>query len=378
VEDDLTICLQGGRYDAHHGVPLSALAALASFGSLLKSVARDRYFEVHEDRRRVPSGFDAAWEPVLTNIRPGSALCVVSLHQPHPEGDDEHRDAYAEAPQRTLQLIESLASADHSPPPWCSLGTMRHLRELVGLVEEGESLSAWRESSRPGSPARLDHQARRRADDALARLERSPRRPVQRVGRVHSVDVSPPSVSLMLREGARSLRFAATPALVNEAKGLLSDDLEHLILVRGTGSLAGQDGGLKDLSAQTLVMIGGPPLNARLSALTQLTTGWLDGEPESRPPTKALAREVARQVWETIEAIGCDRPAVFAVPDGGLELIWRADHGTVRALFSANGRSVTTSFIDLRARAVSRNAPVDHLSLLHRWIEARLRGPLEA
>ncbi len=121
-------------------------------------------------------------------------------------------------------------------------------------------------------------------------------------------------------------------------------------MIRLTGAALWTADGRVLGDATAVQIIAGPPVTARLQALRDLRGGWLpEAEGASAAPDPALLAVIGDRIWRIIELAGVDRPHIFALPDGGLELAWR------RADVRATARFSPTS-VDIAACAVSVTA----------------------
>ncbi len=70
--------MEGERFD-EHAIPLELLKDLAVLEEMVIEVAKWRYLQDHEDRKRTPRGFTDGIALKLTAVEPGSAIPRIDL-----------------------------------------------------------------------------------------------------------------------------------------------------------------------------------------------------------------------------------------------------------------------------------------------------------
>lgn len=121
MDDNKTFKLRyvGSRFTGAR-MPLNVLSDLPAFRDLLVSFARDEWKERHPERKRVPKGFDASLTLDLTQIEDGSALpnLVWSrdvAQQTLPGFEDELAEIVEEAYVDIVQLFKGAANGQAAP-----------------------------------------------------------------------------------------------------------------------------------------------------------------------------------------------------------------------------------------------------------------------
>ena len=374
MSEQLELYLKGGRYDAVEGLPLELLPTLRHVGELLHSVARDLYFAEHPDRHRVPMGFESSFTPALTQLTGGSASCVVSGWDRVPERQRHFHEA---ARGELMSLLAVAADPALVWPEWCSPESQRAIVESLSLLEEGETLRCrtGADLKEPGPAVTVGFSARVNAQRAVARGRVEGSTPFSLVGRIVRLEKEPWAIGLKLREGDRPVRVPIDESLIVSAQGEFQANAEHLTLVRGLARPLRQGAGRQYVVARSLERIGGPAIGARLKELVELPVGWFDEEPESKPPSRAFARDIERQLWALIETLGCPRPSLFPTPEGCVEALWRHPTTTVTLLFGLTPRTVQATVVDLAAGVAVDSPDVPTLAALHGWLTPHLGGP---
>jgi hypothetical protein len=351
----INLHLKGGRYDAVNGVPTESLPALAAFGALVRSVAKDLFYHRNPDRERLSPGFDKAFMPAIVRIEGGGSADADFVGWGQFDNDDWH-DLYDDAQDEVMALLEKSGGNVVAFPGYLSLRSKRQLAEALRLVTEDETLEATPiddEASGRGKVVRLDAYARDRVVAVVEASQATSEEPFSIAGRVKGVQREPWVIQLYYREGNRILNVPVTDQVRDAAMRDLVDDVNVLVWLSGSAS-RDEEGRRTFECANKIRRVAGPSISKRLEVLQDLQDGWVDEEPRSRAPTKRMLRWVEQQVWDMIEEIGCDRPYLFAMPDGGVEALWKVGSQRTVVRFSASDKRVQGLAMRDRQKQVER------------------------
>lgn len=358
---------KGGRYDQQHGVPLAALPGVAKIERLVRSVARDLFFDGNEDRRRVSPGFDDTFIPAITRlVGGGSADCDVSWSPPDHDGNT----AYFEAAQTEIvELLESFNQEAPVVPPWLSRESTQVLADVLESINEQESMK-W--DATEGEEVTVGFEVRERVKAEAARPRPATEEPFQVVGRLYRLADDPWAVGVHVWETKRPVTVPVQQAL--KSKITEAWERNETTLVRLTGiAKRDADGCRHFVEALTIEIIAGPPLTARIEELASIKEGWLGDEAEAKVPNRRSLALVERSLWALIERIGVDRPYLFLQPDAGVEAVWKTNLKTVSVRFTF-GEQVRISgvSVDRSARTLLRSETVTSLEKLDNWLLTEL------
>lgn len=360
---------QGGRYDAQQGIPLSSLAGLSKIERLVRSVARDLFFDGNEDRHRVSPGFDDVFVPALTRIEGGgSADADIGWSPPPVDGNTAFFEA---ARTEIVELLETFRQEEPRVPPWLSRESAQLLADVLEAIEEGETV---RWDATEGEEVTVGYEVRARVKREASRARPVEEEQFQVVGRLRRIGDDPWSVGVTVWETRRAITVPVQHALKPQLTEAWTQNERTLVRLTGVASRDG-DGRRRFVEADTIEVIGGPPLSARVEQLALIEDGWLGDEAPSKVPGRRFLILVERAIWDLIEKTGVDRPHLFLQPDAGVEALWKRDHLSVSLRFSSGPPTqIVGVAIDRETKSLSRSEPVATLDQLHRWLADQLRG----
>ncbi|MDP2309673.1 MAG: hypothetical protein Q8P18_26875 [Pseudomonadota bacterium] len=353
MEEFLNLYFKGGRYDDLEGVPFEALRHLTDLDPLIRSVARDLFLDGNPKRKRVSPGFEEAFVPAITRIEGGGSAEMAMDWSPDPAAQAA-QFYYEEARDEVLDFLVSLTSEQPEVPKWISRTSLGHLAEVMGAIKDKET-ARWKYGRH--DPVTVGELVRQRVESEAAKILEAKDEPYQLVGQLHRVDDNPHHVAIRLREGKRDQVVPIDPALKTRCVQAFEKNAETL--VRLTGNSQRDKEGRTFGGATDIRIISGPPITARLEELKGLPDGWLANEEQegaSAAPTAAFLHLVEKHIWRLIELTACDRPHLFAIPDGGVEMLWKQEGTRIVARFAAKPAGIVAVRVVLSTRATERKA----------------------
>lgn len=356
----------GGRYDEQLGVPLAALPGLAKFERLVRSVARDLFFDGNEERKRVSPGFDAAFVPAITRIEGGgSADCDVSWT---PNELDANATYFEAAQTEIVELLEVFRRSSPTVPPWLSRESAQHLADVLEAIEEGEAMGV---EATAGEEVIVTFAERERVQVEASKSRPAQGEPFQVVGRLHRIADDPWAVGVFVWETRRSITVPVPQRLKPQITAAWEQNERTLVRLVGTANRDAQ-GYRRFVDASDIRIIAGPPLTARTEELAAVKDGWLNDETEARVPTRRFLVSIERGIWGIIEQLGVDRPYLFLMPECGVEAVWKTERHTVslRFLQDAAGHVEVVS-VNREASTVQREGP-STLDEIQDWLAKEL------
>jgi hypothetical protein len=319
----LRIHLGAGRFTTHR-VPLKVLARLERLEAALQAAARAHFFADNPERQRAPKHFEDQFGLELAELVPGSA--VLEIEAPVGAGI-----AYAEV----ARGIGALVDGDDSLLPrtaWRALDAFfsgLHVDETVLLDGIDDPVAV---------PASLRGEVK-----LAARRRAAPRKlPLSIVGQVVGVGRSAVAVTshdweveIQFREGTQRRALPISAADLPFCQSLLTDP--HRLL-RAVGSChRGEEGELLDIvPGVQLSAVGGPSIERRFEELKNIDDGWLEGE--GLAPSRWFLQEALRRTWQLVEQGQVDRPRVYPMPDGGIQLAWDGVRGSSEVEVKPDGK----------------------------------------
>jgi hypothetical protein len=327
---------RGGRYDALHGLPLADLPALAKLEDLVRSVARDLFFDGNDGRQRVSAGFDEAFQPRITEVEGGgSADCEVAWS---PTPDDDNAQYYEAAQTEIVDILYNVANHRPDFPPWLSKKSARLLADCLDLLHDNETVAI---SAATLEPVTVGTEQREIVRLEANRVREEVEERYRVVGRLHAlVDDANTAVRVYVWETRRTVTVPVAPEL--EAMCIQAWPRRESTLVRLVGRAFRSAERRRFEAATELEIIEGPPLAPRLAELGKIEDGWLDElEGESKGPSGRFLHTVERALWGMVERVGVDRPHLFLMPEGGVEALWKDAERTTTLRFLPTGGLVT-------------------------------------
>ena len=343
--------LRGKRFDGHT-VPVEVLADLAAYKDLVLEVARAIYLKDNPGRKRVPKGFDDLFRLTLKQVDHGSAIPLLVIErEAEPEqpvqgnlfdapevgnADDVFR-WYAEARDLIAACVQAVAE-DRDPParfPGEKLAAFnpfgRHLlpdesielapnKETRGVLYNGNVRKklVLRRSSTYERPLELEGTAIEIHTENASFILRSDRGNFTAPYPVH---LETTVLQAIAERQSKVVRIAGMGVFDQSERLQRITDVGHIVLVDNAAS--------DDMAA----------ILRRLTAMSDLSPGWLNGEtsvPPS-PETIALAGAILKAVVDDAEL---PAPTVYPMPTGAIQAEWQGEPWSVEVRFSLDGRQI--------------------------------------
>lgn len=308
--------LHGPRFEGG-SVPFELLRDLAVLEELVVEVAKHRFLQAHERRRRVPRGFTARVELRLTRIEDGSAAVAIDLVVPAdllPETEPERRYAF-EARDAIVNGIAAAAAgraiADHLPA-----AALSYFDRLGRGLRDGEWIEFHRD--RDPSPVRFDREVRRRLVLASPTAKELTEETSVR-GRIPEADQHVSTFQLMLPEGRKIKAPIEAPHLDLVLEAFNGWRQGQSVEIRGVGRFDRNNRLLSLDSVHDITLLDPLDVVARLDEIAALSDGWLDGEgmAPSRAGTEWLASWLSAS-----EMAEFPMPRLYPTPEGGVQAEW--------------------------------------------------------
>lgn len=310
--------LCGARFD-DAAIPLEVLKDLAVFEEMLIEVAKWRFLQEHQNRRRSPRGFTEGIELKLTGIKPGSAVPQLGLvvDTPHLPGIPPQNQRYFE--QAREAIISAIDAAEHDPssvidylPEKC----LSYFDRIGRSLREDESIE-FTTSSHP-TPARLTKETRRRLILASSHVREFTEEAVLR-GTIPEVDQEKMSFHLQLIDGQRVLGPIPDQHLDTIIEAFNGYQQGTRVLLHAIGRYSRQNRLLRLDSVEHISILDPLDVSARLDELRGLRDGWLEGKGKA-PGDEGLNWFAAS--FDRRFPDGLPLPRVYPTAEGGLQLEW--------------------------------------------------------
>lgn len=338
----LELTFDGGRFAAH-AVPIDVLAELGTFQQLLMRVARSIFFERHQDRHRVPRGFQEAAQLYLTSSAPN--CFTAALSRPGVWlGGVEDVGIFDEARDLSIRALAAVGDGGGLPPEFPG-DAIDLLTALGQRLDSGEELLVRSRRDAP-TTARVNQRTR-------ARLAQITKRPLEREegidGEVERVDDAADKFTLRTRSGDRvEVPFSVVQrAAVMEALGQ-----RPIARVRVRGLIAVTQR-LKMREVEELEVVDderAPDVQRiwkRLDELRTLRDGWLEGDGVT-PDAVVVARVREVLARMLVDYRELPRPKIYPTPEGGIQAEWMIGDWGAEIIFEPNEDGVVAEATNLQ------------------------------
>ncbi|MGW7272226.1 hypothetical protein ACWGH5_17065 [Streptomyces sp. NPDC054864] len=290
--------LTGDRFDAP-GMPADTAREVGNFREAVLKIARDLWLEGNPDRRRLPNGFNEAFDLRLVAVASGSARPRMVLHRPSGKVSDaewdEWSDTYSRARDTLTDSLQNIART-RQPPAHFSPESMKALRRVGSSLQESEAIILG-DPQQDSRRAIIDLAVR----EILVEIEElvpTPQ-PVQLEGVIVEYDGSSLSFRLKTDSGHSTCRLDHDRHdLAASAKEFLAADGVTAPDVRVEGETP--DASLKNVSLNRVTgitairSIDEKSLLAQLERIRELNDGWLG--PDSLSPESIIADRIERVI----------------------------------------------------------------------------------
>ncbi|WP_152442229.1 hypothetical protein [Rhodococcus ruber] len=321
--------MDGERFARGH-LPVSVLSELENYTALIREAAKLTWQEEHPDED-LPEDFASSFDLTLTEIKDGSADCVLQRSRSNRSDYAEYFDQARERIGREIRqtIIGLVEQTDEC------IARLDAFGNFGSSLNEDESLEV---PTLPNeAPARITHAIYR--ERIFPAHERS-------ISREAIIDEAP-RPSLYNKEGwlvgrlnaisANKSRFDLATEKYGDVHGLYKDDeilddlravlgkSEQAPLVRIFGTLQLRSEfelfRMKDASAVQVLEIDEEPWSRRFIELGSLESGWEHEDPDSEPVSFA-ALDGARKLLIHSSLHNKPQPGIFPQTDGGVSLEW--------------------------------------------------------
>jgi hypothetical protein len=324
----------GGRFDAH-AIPFDVLPDLAAYRSLLVEVAKMLFKRRHNNRVRVPKGFEDSFQIGLVRVEGGHSAVAVGVRLPPrqqaPQGDlgFPSYEEFEEAKTYVDDLIRRVQTTGEVPddfPP-----------ELAGRFNPfGQSLQTdeYIELGYDTSnPVRYDTFIRKRI--VLSR-EKTYENAVNAIFTLNGGVANTGTIHVLDDTGTA---FDFRPLSEFEFQKAYTRPTQRVRLI-GTG-LYDRSERLRRLLDVSIVYNDDEPrqpFEERLDEIAQAQVGWY--EPGNPAPAQAAVEAMRNFVRLAVLEVGAHAPYLYPLPDGGVAAEWTMGAWEASANIAPEGASI--------------------------------------
>lgn len=307
--------LRGARFEGH-AIPLEFLKDLAVIEEMVIEVAKWRFLQAHQDRKRSPRGFTDGVALKLTGIEEGSAVPVISLVMASTTLFPPANQVYFE--EARAAIVAAIGAAeqngtilDHLPET-----SLSYFDRMGRSLRDGEAIEF--PTGEGTAPARLTKETRRRLVLASSRVTALTEETTIR-GSVPEADQDEMTFEIQLVDG----RKVSAPMTEPHAEAVLEAFNGYKrgvrVLLQGIGRI-NRSNRLEKLESIEHVSVLDPlDIAARLDELRLLKAGWLSGD--------GLALDHAGLTWlssafEEHVPENAQLPYLYPTVEGGVRAEW--------------------------------------------------------
>jgi hypothetical protein len=302
----------GPRFD-EHTLPVEVARDLAAYEELVVELAKHLYLKEHQDRQRVPKGFEKNFSLHLQQIEPGSArpvLAWVAAGALALQGGD---GGYFEQARDLIAECVSASAANHPLPDKFPKQFLDFFNVFGRSLREGESLELPRAVA-AATPAMLTPERRKALVLAAQKVYT---KDVELTGTIGETDWEKHSFRLRLEDGTAV--NAPLPESFSELARRAGGKERTLALVKGVGVFDAWDYLQKLAETHHMELLPNQALAAQIEELSALQNGWFEGQ------GKALDKD--QLAWATDRLVASfpedlPFPHIGPTPEGGLFLEW--------------------------------------------------------
>ncbi|QQR47766.1 hypothetical protein JKA73_17675 [Myxococcus xanthus] len=333
--------LRGSRFD-DHAIPVSALRELNRYGELLSKVAV-RLYKARTKSDRAPRGFESSFQLKLRDVEHNCATPVLAIPSVLPPdlaelGVLSDYEASRELVSRTIKA----AMERRALPPEFPADCLVDLEQLGASLGDHETIELRGPNAAVPGPV-YDSQTR-----IFLRQARQAPAYIKIAAFTGAVAGFSDTGAFELRVHANGRRFIKCRSDIGiEAKVIAALKGRRFLRARVSGQTKFSGTGVAEEVQQVLDFrvwsrtseAEMKQVEHRLDELAALPAGWLEGSGEALSPKDLVWLRERILVWLMAEH-GLPRPLLYAMPDGGVQVVWRALPWRVEAEFNLLQRTV--------------------------------------
>ncbi|MDH5508914.1 MAG: hypothetical protein OEZ32_01015 [Nitrospinota bacterium] len=306
--------LMGPRFEGH-AIPLEFLRDLAVLDEMIVEVAKWKYLQRHQERKRIPRGFTKGIELKLEGLEDGSAIVVISLFVSSMTLlPPENKQYFTEAKDSIVAAIEA---ADQNKPIINDLpeSALSYFDRIGRSLRDGESIEF--DTNVPSKPARLTKESRHALLSATKLKEFTDETTI--IGTIPEADQDNLTFEIQMNDKRKVKAPLATQHQDVILEAFNGYKTGARVQLQGIGKYS-REGRLKGFESIEHVSALDPlDISARLDELRTLKAGWLDGK--GLAPRHDELDWLARE-FENKYPDGLPLPYIYPTAEGGIQAEW--------------------------------------------------------
>ena len=308
--------MMGARFDGH-AIPLEMLKDLSVLEEMIIEVAKWRYLQEHQDRKRSPRGFTDGISLKLTAVTEGSAVPHVELYVEEVWGlFPPMNQAYFE--QARDSIIGAIDAAEHDESINAHLpdSLLSYFDRIGRGLRDGEAIVF--DPSNLNRPARLNKVTRRKLVLASSQVQELTE-DVSLRGTVPEADQGKMTFELQVINGPKVVAPITAQHLVTVLEAFTGYRQGVRVLLQGVGRYNRYDRLQSIEAVEHISILEANDIAARLDEFRNLKPGWLDGKGFA-PSTQGLDWLTTR--FDTQYPEGLPLPFLYPTAEGGVQAEW--------------------------------------------------------
>ncbi|WP_295577723.1 hypothetical protein [uncultured Lamprocystis sp.] len=307
--------MEGERFDAH-AIPLELLKDLAVLEEMVIEVAKWRYLQDHEDRKRTPRGFTDGIALKLTAVEPGSAIPRIDLFAQSDGFFPPGSQVYFEQGREHILGAIDAANRDGRISDYLPESLLGYFDRIGRSLREGEAIIF--DPRNVNRPARLTRSSRRKLLLASSQTRELTEEVTLR-GTIPEADQDRMTFDLQVTNGPRVTSPLALQHLPTVLEAFNGFQKGTRVQVRGIGRF-NRNERLQGLAeVEHIGILDANDVAARLDDLRGLKNGWLDGRGFAPSPQGLdwLARCFGSHYPDLLPP-----PYLYPTAEGGVQAEW--------------------------------------------------------
>ena len=337
--------LVGERFN-NHAIPLEILKELSVLEEMIVEVAKWKYLQDHQDRQRVPRGFTDGISIKMTSIEDGSAIpklalfmaCVTLLPPENQQYFEKARDA----------IVNSVDAAERDETritQYLPTSLLVYFDKIGRGLRDNESIEF--NPSNQDCPARLNRVSRHKLLE-VSTIKEWTEETLER-GLIPELDQEKKRFTLQLLNGSKVLIPIEPQHKETVFEAFLGFDKNTRVIVHGIGRY-NRALKLETFDSLEHINILDPlDISTRLSELSMLKDGWLDGK--GLAPNKTGLDWLSKSFDENFRA-DLPLPHIYPTPEGGVQAEWTIGTWEVSLEVDLGGKSADFQSVNIKTSKV--------------------------
>lgn len=366
--------LEGSRFD-HHSIPLELLTDISAIESLIKVVARIKYLEENQDRKRCPNGFTSGIRLELSGVEQGSAIANIGLaFSSAIVANSQEFEPYYVSARDTV--VAAIAAAESNSGEQITQVLPQHALAYFDRIgrnlQDGEAVVFGQASGESHTTARLTRNSRRAL--LLASQAEGYREDIRVRGIISEMDHVSKTFTLIVPDGTKLVVPTADEYYQTAIEVFSQYPAEKVLLdVTATITRTGSISKIEAVAAFDVLHSRDPVFS--LQQLKTLKNGWLDGEGVAYSPEYL---DDLSALFEAHYETDLDPAYIYPSPEGGISVEWTFGSVEISMEIGSDGKNAEWHSINVADGNVVERSLDIHNPDEWSWIASKIRACMES